>query len=748
MSNATDIIKTADLASGVDVNYRKTTGWYDGSPMTDDKCDGEIYRKKGTDYFVKTIDPKTLLKVISIQALRDMNGYYEGQEVSLLGYYQSGDKDPLTYKFTIIGNYSDDGGSIIKTSRGYWLAQFNGVVDVRDYGCSESLLDNSVIFNKVVQNNPLNEISVKGLNLKFTNPIFINVKTKITGIVRSTIFDFTGLASTEYAFRIASTAPLNGIEIEGLRVIGNASANCFRFNQTNNINFSVTDSLFKNLRIEGFNTGLQSNYIWCNIFMNIRFNGCIEPLVLNSQSNQLKFDRCSFVSYKKALKHTNCEGITYDTCNIANFNLAGDPDATQSFMSLLQSNVTIINPYFEYVNTAVLAVGGRSEINKSSLNILGGKTTDDNVRVKVNGNDTKISLKGLNNKNGKDIYVLENASNDIAPTNYLRELYLDNGQTSVNNTIFKFDGNQEWNFTNFGGGAISIRTVNKGFKTIQMNGPVNTGVRLTNSLVANNYYTLIYMINKRAVTGSLRIHHGTNYQVLPIQELTDNYEMRYMPFKAMDTNLDLACTVTGDSFDFRYLTIVEGNYIPNGFEKTYIPHFPSIPTSVGNFSNGDIVKASVIGDTYYTLVSGVWQTVKLMQQSTAVTDVTATNSTQIALADLTTVSIADLVAMSTADTVTATTADAGLVYSATEQSLLNELKAKYNLMVAFVNEIKAKLNLNITLTNDEKSKINSGVTFSNDMKSKYNVVSTLSNSNKTQLNSKLASDKASGQQAP
>lgn len=750
MSEANDILKRIDINSGVDINYREATTWYDGTALNDTRLDNDKIRKLGVKYYKKTIASDIIPKVDTIAGLRTYNGYYEGQVVDLLGYYTPFDKPTIKYRFTV-SNYStyvDDGGAIIKTDRGTWIAQFNGSVDARDYGCSSSLTDNSVIFNKLVQDNTLNEISVKGITLKFTNPIFINNKVKITGIVRSTVFDFTGLPSTEYAFRICSSAPVNGLEISGLRVIGNNTVNFIRINQTNNINFSMTDSIFTNLRVEGFNVGLQSNYMWCNTFLNVRFNGCIEPLVLNSQSNQLDFIRCSFVSYKKALKHTNCEGVTYTTCNIANFNLNGDVDATQSFMSLFQSNVTIINPYFEYVSSAVLSVGGSSEVNKSSLNILGGKTTDGNVRVKINGNDTKISLKGLNNKNGRDIYVLENASNDIAPTNYVREIYLDNGQTSVNNTIFKFDGNQEWNFTNFGGGAISIRTVNKGFKTIQMNGPANTGVRLTNSLVSGNYYTLVYMINKRAVTGTLRIHHGANYQVLPIQELTDNFEMRYVPFKAMGTNLDLACTVTGDSFDFRYLTIVEGNYIPNSFEKTYIPHFPSIPTATGNFVNGDIVKDSVLGDTYYTLVSGVWQTVKLMKQSTAVTDVTATNSAQVSLSDLTSISIADLVAMSTADPSTISTADAGATYTTAEQALINELKAKVNILTSFVIELKAKANLNVTLTNDEKAKINTNVTFANDIKAKYNVASTLANSNKTQLNAKLASDRTSGQQAP
>lgn len=643
--------------------------------------------------------------IVTVKTINDLRltDLTEGAVISLLGYYSAGDKRPISYVYTLL-NFNtlvDDGGAIIKTSKGSWIAQFSGYIDARDYGCANTLEDNSTIFNNMVLNNPNKKISVEGLNLKFTDSLIFNSKIKLQGVVRGTIFDFTGLAASEYAMRLCTTSAVNGFELEGIRFIGSSTVNWIRINQTNNINFSLTDSIFRDIRVEGFNIGLQSNYMWCNTFINVRLNGCTEPLILNSQSNQLMFLRCSLVSYKKAIKHTNCEGITYDTCNIANFNLASDPDATQGFMSLFQSNVTIINPYFELVDKGVLAVGGSGEVNKSSLSILGGKTTDDSVKIRVNGDDTKISLKGLNNKNGKDIYTLGNVSNVISPTIYLREIYLDNKQYNKDNIIAKFDGNQAWPFGTYGGGASNAISVDKGFKRVQMNGGVNTGFRMTNSLVVDEYYTLVYMVNKRAATGTFRIHHGTDYQVLNIQNLGDNYEMRFVPFKAMGTNLDFACTVVGDTFDVRYLLLVKGNYLPDYFDKTYIPHSPSLPTSVGDFVDGDIVKSSTSGDTYYSLVSGAWQTVKLMKQSSAVADVSAANASSISTTDLVAVSSPDATDLPTAIT------------------LLNELKGKYNLNVPLTNEIK----------------------------SKYNTGATLSNSNKTQINAKFAADRASGQQA-
>jgi len=52
-TKATDIKSLVCKYTGVGVNYKKTTKWHDGTAMTDAKCDGTIYRKAGTDYYVE-----------------------------------------------------------------------------------------------------------------------------------------------------------------------------------------------------------------------------------------------------------------------------------------------------------------------------------------------------------------------------------------------------------------------------------------------------------------------------------------------------------------------------------------------------------------------------------------------------------------------------------------------------------------------------------------------------------------------
>lgn len=147
MSQAIDILQLIDTISGETVTYRITDTWYDGTPLVpnDDRIDGVIYRELDGVYYRKQIEDKKLLKINTINDLRNFNGYYLEQQISLLGYYSAGDKEPLLYEFTTL-NYDtlvDDGGSVIKTNRGSWIAKFNKKIDVKDFGCiANGVFDN------------------------------------------------------------------------------------------------------------------------------------------------------------------------------------------------------------------------------------------------------------------------------------------------------------------------------------------------------------------------------------------------------------------------------------------------------------------------------------------------------------------------------------------------------------------------------------------------------------------------------
>ena len=120
-----------------DFHYLETEVWYDGfTQMNTSLVDGKVFIEKNGKFYQKKLPKDILLKIGTISELRQTNAYYEGQEILLLGYYESGDKSPVLYKFTV-NNYNavnDDGGLTIKTDRGVWIAQFNDKINALDFG--------------------------------------------------------------------------------------------------------------------------------------------------------------------------------------------------------------------------------------------------------------------------------------------------------------------------------------------------------------------------------------------------------------------------------------------------------------------------------------------------------------------------------------------------------------------------------------------------------------------------------------
>lgn len=96
---------------------------------------GNFLASDGTDNLKRVDNSNVPIKINSIAELRASVGREEGQIVSLLGYNVSGDKATVNYKFTLNdSSLVDDGGSIIKTSSGSWIAQFGEIIDARDFG--------------------------------------------------------------------------------------------------------------------------------------------------------------------------------------------------------------------------------------------------------------------------------------------------------------------------------------------------------------------------------------------------------------------------------------------------------------------------------------------------------------------------------------------------------------------------------------------------------------------------------------
>ena len=83
-------------------------------------------------------------KVDTITDLRLTKGDEEGQIITLLGYHNSGDKNPLNYKFSLTKG-SDDGGSVINSSNGSWIIA-SDVVTIKDFGAKGDNIQDDTSF--------------------------------------------------------------------------------------------------------------------------------------------------------------------------------------------------------------------------------------------------------------------------------------------------------------------------------------------------------------------------------------------------------------------------------------------------------------------------------------------------------------------------------------------------------------------------------------------------------------------------
>lgn len=197
MSVASDIIERIDEQSGVLVTYRITDTWYDGSPMTDAKADGFVYRKKASSYYKRSFDDITNQFLIkeNIQDLRDITstevlllkiGVYKGVEVQ--GYYEKGDT-PAAIIYYISESGVDDSGSYISTPNGDFITsdiESNPYVEYFGAKKNESGYDNSEVINKVYDKYKSIKFDVGTYYI--SSPIYINDKPKsvITGGGRKT----------------------------------------------------------------------------------------------------------------------------------------------------------------------------------------------------------------------------------------------------------------------------------------------------------------------------------------------------------------------------------------------------------------------------------------------------------------------------------------------------------------------------------------------------------------------------------
>lgn len=128
----------------------------------------------------EAVSKYTNKNIDTVLNLRDYVGK-DNEVISLLGYYTKGDKETVNYKYTTTQGV-DDGGSVINTSSGSWLALFNDTVSVKHFGASNDLSDNIDILQRAINSeNPILIDEDLDLQIQITQPP-LNNETPKNGI--------------------------------------------------------------------------------------------------------------------------------------------------------------------------------------------------------------------------------------------------------------------------------------------------------------------------------------------------------------------------------------------------------------------------------------------------------------------------------------------------------------------------------------------------------------------------------------
>lgn len=767
---ASDITTRADLNSGVMVNYRETTTWYDGSPINDTLIDNDIFIKIGNIYKRKTIDPNTLLKVDTIVDLRNQNGYYEGHEISLLGYYMTGDKQPLNYKFTI-NNFNtnvDDGGSIIKSSKGSWIAQFDTKVSIKDFGAlGDGVFDNCLILQRVVdfciQRNFIMYIpkgvfvtdsskvggnnhaimlnnwtaEMQGLHMKGEGKGVSIIKeadgaTNAGGRYTRMFYCYLGINTTDYRER-------GSYIFEGITFDKNARGNVnnevlYFYEQSHIITFagngnsyipeviskdcefvdkiggginfsSSTHGRIGAITIDNLYSINHPNVTRSAVESSNRFGqrGCVE--VVMSSSNCIISDSNMIYSQTEPVleatkdrprhynisnsridvfeytdrsyyAYINCTNLTskdeflvrYTQCNVTNSTVSVKGFITSRNLQI--NNCTIKIPYNELDNTitpfSFAYVSGVTGLNQLSVSDSVFEIDSTNVNLLPTGN------------------LINGGTGDYSNYNFIRaftncvfDTRVEKTANCLNNGTWRFQG---CNIVGYGTEALIIGHSLAG------------GGRYSNVTIIDCEYSKV--TNKIFALNTQQPNHYTYIKV------------ENVPFSKLYRILG-----TGEYYD---------KFKAEGFVSASIPLGSSTHAPKGLLveNSGDKISTNIKGwikkITSASSSSTDWEIIPyvaniatevregLVKKSAAVANVTASDTTNVTLTDLVTVTSPDAADLPTVIT------------------LLNELKAKYNLNVPMTNDIKAK----------------------------YNVSSALSNANKVTTNAKLTADRTSGQQTP
>lgn len=283
------------------------------------------------------------------------------------------------------------------------------------------------------------------------------------------------------------TNAIIGLVFEGLGMIGSNTFDGLKFG-VDNTSF-LNDGAFRDLNIYGFRKGIVGLYSYGCLFQNIRVQNTVTAAVLGSQFNNCQFDRCSFVNCTSvAVTHTNCEGVQYNSCEFANYDYADVP------ITLYQSSVTMVNPYFEAISHPYfVAVGAGTEASgfQSVFNMINALKFGGKI---VYNTYTTVIVSGTPRGQCDVVgYYL------TTPGRLIRVDSVGTNPIDTGRMVIKYDGGYAPTFNAYGAASLAY-SVRRGSTGITNSGAAGTGIILSPGSLANGIlYTLTIAMKEGVV---------------------------------------------------------------------------------------------------------------------------------------------------------------------------------------------------------------------------------------------------------
>lgn len=406
-----------------------------------------IIEKKGDNYDSFFIPIQLKSEVNNIEDLRLKTGS-EGDLVTLLGYYEKGDKEPLNYKYTTEQSV-DDGGSVINTSSGSWVAVFNSSVNVLDFGVKTD----GVFDNKILVQNAINFSASKGYELVFPSGKiktsggwnFTSIKAISNSEPFGMIVKGQGM-STEIIIESATQQVLfdfytSAKEIQvNLRDIFayNIGATCIGLRLGRIGRYST----FENFRIYGFRRGhMYAGASYGVTFNNCYIRGCTNHSIYVDESaltstgvlTEFRYTNCYIDNNGSALNTGTSSDYHINLFNCQEFTFLNTVIEGNYCFSVtirgISEQIKFIGTRFEetLINTQNLLTGHIFNISSAVDNVLfiGGEFAYNNKGTDGNKNYSFLLCSSKKPVIFKNCQIIE--TSDTKPTNFLGASPLDCG---------------------------------------------------------------------------------------------------------------------------------------------------------------------------------------------------------------------------------------------------------------------------------------------------------------------------------